>query len=227
MGIYTFTNFQTYLQLILGNRSGLGTYLPIWVNAGYTGLCSINKVPVGRRLVNLNIPELDTFADSSIGDGEAYTARPSNCIHIHTVWDISNDKKLDEKPREWYIQQTGRASTSSEGTPDFWIPGVYAKRTYIYPTSDDAYNIRTYYRKRPTRLVDDANTTEIGEEWDEAILQLAAEKAHMWLRDFRTAEIWRNEFALTLSQLVGMTEKEAKDFKGYMSVDSSYNDYSY
>lgn len=226
-GIYTFANFKSYLTLILGNRTGLSTYLPLWVNAGYTGLCSINKVPVGRRQKNLTFPELDTFTDSAVADADAYITRPSDCLHIHTVWDMTNDKKLDEKPREWYVQQTGRQNTSSEGKPDFWIPGVYPKRTYIYPTSDGAYNMRTYHRKRPTRFVEDTDTSEIGEEWDEAILQFSAVKAHMWLRDFQTADIWRNEFAITVGQLIGMTDKETKDFKGYMQLDQSYNQFGY
>lgn len=227
MGNYSFVNLQDYVKMTLGNRSGLGTYLPIWVNGAYTELCSMNKVPVGRRLREIVFPELDTHADSATTDGIPYIARPSDCIHIHTVWDITNDNKLSERHRDWYIEQTGRADTNSEGDPKFWVPGVYQGRTYLQPTPDDAYNMRTYFRKRPVRLVDDSDTTTIGEEWDEPILQLASAKAHMWLRDFGNAKLWREEFMTTVASLVGMQYKEARDLKDWFHIDQAYDQFNY
>lgn len=76
-------------------------------------------------------------------------------------------------------------------------------------------------------MVNDADVTELGEEWDEAILQLAASDAHMWLRDFDVADTWKKEFVMTVGLLIGMTDKEARDFKDYMRVDPSYNDFGY
>ncbi len=227
MGNYSFTNFKDYVKITLGNRTGLGTYLPLWVNGAYVELCSINKFPVGRRLQNLTFPELDTFDDSATIDGTPYIARPDRCLHIHTVWDMSNDSGLSERPRNWYVEQTGRATASSEDEPSYWIPGVYPKRTYLYPTPDSAYNMRTYFRKRPSRLVNNGDTTAIGEEWDEAILALASAKAHMWLRDFENAKMWRSEFASIVSSLLGMTNKEQQDVKHYFRPDPAYIDFSY
>lgn len=225
MGTYTFVNLKDYVKLSLGNRTGLSTYLPLWVNGAYTELCSTNKVVTRRGMKNITFPTLDTDADSATIDGQSYVSRPSNCLHIHTVWDITNDKRLTYRSPRWYFDQTGRADTSSEGTPDFWVP--YGNKTYLYSTPDDAYNIRTYFRKRPTRLVGDGETTEIGEEWDEAILALATVKGHMWLRDFGNAEIWRNEYFSILQRLVGMQDKEVKDLDTHFSIDQGYDQFGY
>jgi len=225
MGIYTFANFKSYLTLALGNRDGLTTCLPIWVNAAYIGLCSINKVVSFRKVKNLIFPELDTSKDESTIDGQAYISRPSNTLAIHTVWDTTNDRKLDYKSPAWYFEQTGRANTSSEGDPFYWIP--YGNLVYLYPTPDDDYNMKIYYRKRPSRLVEDGHTTAIGEEWDEAILQFAKSKASADLRDFTTSAFWKKEFIETIAGQVGMQEKETIDLKEFFRIDPTYDDFGY
>lgn len=225
MGHYSFVNFQTYVKLNLGNRSGLDTYLPIWVNAAYMELCATNKVATRRGMKNITFPNLDTEVNSETIDGQPHISRPSDCLHIHTVWDMTNDKRLTYRSPRWYFDQTGRANTSSEGKPDFWVP--YGNKTYLYSTPDDAYNMKTYLRKRPTRLVEDAETTVIGEEWDDAILALATVKAHIGVRDFGNAEIWRKEYFSILQRLVGMQDKEVKDMDEHWHIDQSYDQFGY
>jgi len=225
MGSYNLGNFKSYLTLALGNRDGLSTYLPIWVNSAYLGLCAINKIISYRRIKNLTFPELDTEKDNTTIDGQPYISRPSDCLMIHTIWDMTNDSKLTQRGWRWYIDQTGRANTNSEGEPDYWIP--YGNRTYLLSTPDDAYNTRTYYRKRPVKLVNETDVTIIGEEWDEAILQSASQKGHLWLRDFQNADIWKKEFMESLERLVGMQTGEGLDLKDYWRPDPGYLDFSY
>jgi len=225
MGAFTLANFKTYLTLALGNREGLTPYLLTWINAAYIGLCSINKVVSFQKVKNLNFPELDTSKNESTIDGQAYISRPSNTLAIHTVWDTTNDRKLDSKSSKWYFEQTGRADTASEGDPLYWIP--YGNLVYLYPTPDNAYNMNIYYRKRPDRLVNDGDVTAIGEEWDEAILQFAKSKAMADLRDFTASAFWKKEFMETIVGQVGMQEKEAIDLKEFFRIDSAYDDFGY
>lgn len=225
MGHYNFGNFKSYLTIILGNRDGLSTYLPVWVNAGYVGLCSINKFPAGRRMMNIKFPELDTYKNETTADGEPTIARPSRCLHVHTLWDTTNDKQLKRKPWDWYVNQTDRADTSAESKPDYY--SVYGNKVYLHPTPDSAYNVRIYYRKPPVRLSNDSDVTAIGDEWDEPILQLAADKAHMWLRDFATAKFWRETFMSTVASMVGMPDKGLKDTQSVFHPDEGYLDFGY
>ena len=225
MGSYTFANFKDYLKINLGNRDGLTTYLPVWVNAGYIGLCSINKFPVGRQMVNINFPELDTNSDATTIDGQPHINRPSRCLHVHTLWDMTNDKQLKRKNWDWYVNQTDRTDTGAEDVPSYWV--VYGNKIYLHPTPAGAYNVRIYHRKPPTRFVNDEDVSAIGEEWDDAILALASVKACMGLRDFSTADIWRKEFMNTVASMVGMPDKETMDTKEVFRPDPGYLDFSY
>ena len=224
-GNWTFANFKSYVTLALGNRDGLTTNLPIWINSAYLQLCSINKVVSYRRLKNLNFPELETEADATTIDGQTYISRPSNTLHIYTIWDMTNDQKLTYRSPSWYFDQTGRIDSNSEGKPKYWIP--YGAKTYLHPTPDDAYTLKTFFRKKPSSLVNDGDTTVIGEEWDEAIFQLAVHKGYLHLRDFTTSEIWKKEFLETLERQVGMQDKETIDLKEYFKPDPGYLDFSY
>lgn len=177
------------------------------MNSAYRLLTSKNKFWAFKVPKEFTFPELDTSAPASGNDGDAYISEPANSLFVQAVWDKTSDKMLDFKDHIWYLEQAGRADSDSESAANCWTP--YNKRIYLYPTLNGEYNFVVYFRKR----IDDmtgSETTIIGEEWDYPILMLATIRALMTLRQFDKAKEWRDEFLLTVRDLMGMQKKQGR-----------------
>lgn len=217
MGTFTYSNFQTYLKFELGERTDLDSYLPIWTNQSYLNFCS--RKSVGAK--DLFLPKLDVIDESkSTVDGQQWVIEPTDALFIHTVWDESNDNKLDYLAPDKYWNKTGRKDTSSEGKPNTWTP--YGSKLYLYPTPDDAYELEIPYRKRPALLSATSDTTVIGAEWDEVILKLAVIIALRKLRMYKRADDEEKEWILTVRDMIGMRDRQRRDSKEYMKPSYSY-----
>ena len=178
-----------------------------WINSAYRSLTSRNKFWKFKVPKTFGFPELDTTTTETGNDGDAYISKPSDSIFVHTIWDMTNDNMLDYRDHGWYVEQTGRATAASEAEPNFWTP--YSNKLYLYPTLDAVYNFTIYYRKRIADLTG-SQTTVIGAEWDEPILMFAVMRGYMFLRDFDKAKQWRDEFILTIQDLMGMQERQQR-----------------
>jgi hypothetical protein len=209
MGDKTFTEFKSELLWALGNldSSDVNSMEGIWVNSSYRSLTSRNKFYKFKVPKTFTFPELDTSTTATGNDGDAYISKPSDSIFVHTVWDMTTDNMLNYKDHSWYVEQTGRADANSEGEASDWTP--YSNKLYLYPTLDDEYNFTIYYRKRVADLTG-TGTTVIGAEWDEPTLMFAVMRGYMFLRDFDKAKQWREEFILTIQDLMGMQERQAR-----------------
>jgi len=209
MGDKTYATFQSELLWALGNLASadVNTMEGKWINSAYRSLTSRNKFWKFKVPKTFGFPELDTTTTAAGSDGDAYISKPSDSIFVHTVWDMTNDNMLDYRDHGWYVEQTGRADADSEAEPTSWTP--YSNKLYLYPTLDDDYNFTIYYRKRVEDLTG-TDTTVIGGEWDEPILMFATMRGYMFLRDFETAKQWRDEFILTIQDLMGMQERQAR-----------------
>jgi hypothetical protein len=209
MGVKTFAEFQSELLFNLGRvtDTDLNSYKAGWINTAYLQFCSRNKFWYFKVPKTFNLPELDTDTTASGNDGDAHITKPSNSLFVHTVWDMTNDNELSYKDHSWYVAQTGRADSDSEGEPSYWIP--YGNKLYLYPTLDDEYNFTIYYRKRPA-LLTGTQVTAIGTEWDEPILQLATIQSLARLREFDKAKLWKEEFIDTVSSLMGLQDRQAR-----------------
>lgn len=209
MGDKTFTLFKSELLWALGNLASadVNSMEGKWVNSAYRSVTSRNKFWKFRVPKTFSFPELDTSTTATGNDGDAYISKPPDSIFIHTVWDMTNDNMLDYKDHAWYTAQTGRADADSEAEPQFWTP--YSNKLYLYPTLDDEYNFTIYYRKRIEDL-SGSTTTVIGGEWDEPILMFAIMRGYMFLRDLEKAKAWREEFILTIQDLMGMQERQSR-----------------
>jgi len=208
---YGFDDFKDYLKFRMGQRTELESVngsinlYGVWVNAAYKELTTRN-VFWGVRLP-FDFPELkaDNSPGVSTSDGVAYISTPSDCLHVYEIWDETNKVHLDGIGWKKYISYPERKNTSAENKPAEWAR--YGSYIYVYPTPDDAYTLWVYYRKRPSALTG-TNETAIGEEWDEAILELAAFKGHRWLHEYSYAKQCQEAFMEIVTNLIGIYSRE-------------------
>jgi len=225
MGVKKFSEFKDELKFELGrpNDDSLDSYTGGWINTAYIQLTTRNKFWTINR--GFYFPELEVSTDDDTTDGQAYIDVPSGCLVIRTLWDSTSDVKLTKISWREYINKTGRADSSSEGAPTKWCrQGDYI---YLNPTPDGTYTIYIYYRKIPTLLSDNDDTTAIGTEWDEPILQLAVIQSHMRLGEFDKAEVKKKEWLETVGSLVGIYDQEKFDREDIRKPSIAYLDNKY
>ena len=225
MGQKTFETFKDELKFELGrpNDTSLDNYVGNWINTAYIQLVTRNKFwTINRRFY---FPELEVDTTEDTIDGQAYIDVPSDCLVIRTLWDSTSDVKLTKMDWSEYTSKTGRANSSSEGAPAKWC----RRGSYIYlnPTPDDTYTIYIYYRKIPALLSDNDDTTAIGVEWDEPILQLAVIQSHMRLGEFDKASAKKKEWLETVSSLIGIYDQEKFDREDIRKPSVAYLDFKY
>jgi len=225
MGVKKFSEFKDELKFELGrpNDTSLDSYTGGWINTAYIQLTTRNKFwTINKRFY---FPELEVSTSDDTTDGQAYIDVPSGCLVIRTLWDSTSDIKLTKISWLDYVNKTGRADSSSEGAPTKWCrQGDYI---YLNPTPDGTYTIYIYYRKIPTLLSANDDTTAIGTEWDEPILQLAVMQSHMRLGEFDKAEVKKKEWLETVGSLVGVYEQEKFDREDIRKPSIAYLDYKY
>jgi hypothetical protein len=181
-GVKTFTEMQSILKMNLGQRSDAedASCLDDWINDAYRDLTSRFEFAQGVPYI---FPELDSNFTVNTVDGTATVTRPTttagvlNDVLIYTIYNTTEDRKLDYRTYPWYLRQ----SRTTESEPRYW--SVYGLYLYLSPTPDDEYALDINYRRRVTLLTGTA-VTEISPEWDEPIIELATVKGLMHLRDY-------------------------------------------
>lgn len=225
-----FDTLKTYLKLIFDNRADLETptnYYGVWVNFAYKDLTSRNRW-WGRKM-KFDFPQLETDSDRedaavTTTDGVAYVSVPTGALIVRDIWDSTSDAELERITWKEYVDQTGRANTSSEGQPTQWVRnGSYL---YLYPTPDTTYSLRVYFRKIPSALTGTSSTV-IGEEWDEPILELAAVKGYTWLKNWEAVKAHKEQFMEIVDGLIGIYEEEEKDIEGRIKPDQQSTSFGF
>ena len=227
MGDYTYDSFIKYVKFRMGQRTDLSSVdsedlYGTWVNAAYKMLTSKNVIfGIKGFHKSFYFPELETADTSqSTVDGTAYIDVPSDCLVIREVEDTTNDRLLT--PTSWreYKKYADRADTSAESEPTEWVRrGTYI---YLHPTPDDAYTMTIDYRQRVTVDISGDSTTDIGNEWDEPILQLATYKGLMWMEEFDKAQIVKEEFKETVADILGIYFQEELGREKHLGLDPAY-----
>lgn len=215
MGDKSFSTFKTDLKLHLGRGSSdttLDDHTGSWINSAYITLTTMNRFWGLRR--DFYFPELFDISTTSCVDGTAYVSAPARCLYVNEVWDTTNDVRLDKISWGDYIEKAGRADTDSEGAPKFWVTrgatdssGAYRK-IWVYPTPSGGQGIQIFYRRIPAVLTADTDTTEIGIEWDEPLLDLAVIQSHIRLNEFDRADYKKQGWIDTITNLIGIYDKE-------------------
>ena len=223
MGTYTLSNFQTYLKLRFAGNDSLDSstnYYTIFINEAYRKVYTMD-ICRGRKV---SIPELETTAPASTGDGTAYVSVPTACLQVQEVFDETNDVRLNWLAHPEYIGREDRGDTTAEGKPTHWIrSGAYI---WLYPTPDAAYTLTVHYRKRPTELSGVSEVTDLGREWDSIILEYAHAIGRNW-----TGEPDKAKYSFELGDemvfnMMGIYSREEKARRERLSLDSGWNDKS-
>jgi hypothetical protein len=221
MGVWTFTEFQTYLKLRLGGNDKFETptnYLAIWVNAAYRDLVYGDLfIPLKKRVY---FPELQTSATVATVDGTAYIAVPTDCLTITEVFDETNNKRLDWVPFRQYLAYTDRDTAASEGKPTEWVRS--GSNIYLHPTPGSAYSLYVYYKKRAA-VLSGSEVTAIGSEWDNVLLELATETAHRWLNDPEKAKLAKERAAEMAAAVISTYDHEDLARRERVRPDPAYH----
>jgi len=227
MGTTTLATFKTDLTLELGQRDDISSYTAAWINRAYLTLTCQNKIWGIKN--KFYFPQLETFGAANTGDGDPYISTPTDCIVVRTVWDSTNDNKLTKISWLKYIGYAGRATSTSEGKPDEWVRHADDSgndKIYLYKTPDAIYAMKIYYRKRPAILTG-SNTTVIGAEWDEPLLQLAAIQSHNTLGEYDKADRKKKEWISVVSGMLGLYEQEDEDREDVRRPHTAYLNFEY
>jgi hypothetical protein len=227
MGSLAFDDMTELLKFRAGNNAALdsamasGTNLyQTWLNQAYRQLCSQDYI-LGLKK-RLYFPQLMTSSTASTVDGQAYVSTPSGALYITEVFDTTNGKKLSHITWKQYIEYTDRTTASSEGDPSEWTRS--GSRIYLHPTPDGVMTMTIYYKKLPSDL-SGTLTTDIGAEWDDVILELAAYKMFSWTHEdaakIKLAKESFLEMAAGLADIYWNSEKDRDESfgpsPGYMS----------
>lgn len=228
MGTLNFGDMQTYTQFQLGGptRTELMSptnYVAKWVNDAYADLTTKNRYMGLRK--NFVFPTLETHISDTTVDGQEYVPTPDDCLIVRTLYDTTNNKKLERINWFTYTSYTDRATAASEGKPTEWIRS--AGNIYLHPTPDAAYDLDIFYKKRVPALTASADVTLVGDEWDNIIVQLAVIKGQMWLNDWEKVKLLKEVWLEDVSAMLGLYDQEEKDMHHNLRGDSSYNNFEY
>lgn len=223
MGDYTKTQFEDYLQHRLGGNTAVESpvnYLSVWINGAYRFLTTSDTIwGIKRRLY---FPELEASdTTQSTADGTAYISVPTDCLVVREIYDRTNNRRLNWISWSEYIKKSDRADTTAEGDPLKWIrSGTYL---YLYPTPDAVYAMTVYYKKRPAALSAADDTTVIGKEWDDVILEVATFMARNWLNEPERAEIAKKTAAEMIGGLMTVYGAEERARRETVRPDEQSN----
>ena len=224
MGDWGFSDFKRYLKFQLGQRPELEAagddsenLYGVWVNLAYRELTKGRKL-LGKEY-GFRFPQIETSGTDDTADGTAYVDVPSGCIYVEDIYDETSNRWLEPISHRTYVEYTDRSDTNAEGEPTEWVRrGSYV---YIHPTADAIYSLRMYYAPLVAILTGTAplDTTLIGAEWDEIVLQLALVKALRWTKDYEAMGGEAKALGTLLDQMVGVYKKEELGRQPFIRAD--------
>ena len=225
MGASSFSTLKELLKLRAGNRADLEAagdsslnYYGIWVNSAYRQLCTQDGIlGLKKKLV---FPQLNTSTTKTTTDGTAYVTVPTNFLYITEVFDTTNGRKLNQISWKKYIEYTDRTTTTAEGEPDEWVR--YGGYIYLHPTPDTTGETLTVYYKKLVADLTGTQTTDIGAEWDDVIVELAAYKMFLWIHEPDKAKLCRDAFLEMAGGLAGLPNQEELDSDISIGPSTSY-----
>src|SRR5512135_2916865 len=195
MGTWTFAEFKRFLKFRNANDASVenvdGTNLySTLVNQAYTALTTRKQIIQVR--LNLRFPELEEISSaSSTTDGYPYITIATGAVMVLDVFDATTEVTLSYIPMKKYLSYADRYDTDSEGPPTEWTR--FGGYIYLHPTPDKAYSLRQSIRKKPILLSATTDTTVIGTEWDEPILEMAVYKLLNWQHEYVKSKFVKDE----------------------------------
>jgi hypothetical protein len=227
MGNLGFDDFIGLLKFRAGGDSSLDAatlafnYYGVWINQAYRQLCSQDGI-LGLKK-RLYFPQL--FTDNSSApahtvSGTPYISVPTGCLYVTEVFDDTNKKKLTQIPWKRYVGYTDRTTTASYGDPSEWTRS--GTKLYLHSTpGTSGDHIIIYYKKLPDDL-SGSLPTELGAEWDDAIIELAAYKMFTWLHEYDKSKVVKESFLEMAAGLADIYYMENKDREESFGPSPSY-----
>jgi len=218
---------KEYCRFQFGNNTAfesVGTsatnYYGLWVNRAYNHLTTQDRFLGVRR--DFFFPQLETYSAPSTSDGVKYVETPSDALVIRQVYDSTNNRLLRNISQSEYLSYTDRSTTTAEGEPTEWVRnGAYIN---FHPTPDATYALEVHYRKIPAAMTSDSATTEIGDEWDDVIVQMAVYYGKLWTSDYEGAKVVAADVNDRIASLVSVYGKEERARHKYLHLDETYKD---
>lgn len=225
MGSLGFDDLKEITKLRAGNRADLEAggdsslnYYGIWVNSAYRQLCTQNRIfGLNKRLY---FPELMTSTTKTTTDGTAYVTSPSDVLFVTDVYDTTNNRQLKQISWDTYISYTDRTTAASEGDATEWVRS--AGNIYLHPTPSTTGDTMTVYYKKRVSDLSGTQTTSIGAEWDDPILELTAYKMFLFLHEYDKAKACRESFLEMADGLADVYHREEMDRDSHFEPSSSY-----
>jgi len=226
MGSLSFDSMTELLKFRAGNNSALDSagasgfnFYKIWLNQAYRQLCSQDGI-LGLKK-RLYFPQLFTSTTRTTATATAYVTTPTSCLYVTEVFDTTNKKKLDRITWKKYVEYTDRTTAASYGDPSEWTR--YGGYIYLHPTIDTGATdqLTVYYKKLVTEL-SGTQTTDIGAEWDDVIIELAAYKCFTWCHEMDKAKFVKETFLEMAAGLADIYYMENKDRNESWGPSSAY-----
>lgn len=223
-----FTTLSDLLKFRLGNNAALSAVVPntatynlygIWVNSAYRQLCTQDGILGFQK--KLHFPQLHVSTTKTTTDGTAYVEVPTDALYITEVYDTTNNVKLDQISWKKYIGYTDRTDTSAEGDPTEWTR--HESRIYLHSTPGTTGDTITIYYKKLVADLSGTLTTDIGAEWDDAIIELATYKAMIWTGDYDKAKFCRDAFLEMAGGLASIALKDELDSDVSIGPSAAYD----
>lgn len=225
MGALGFDDFKELLKMRGGLNAALDSagasslnYYGIWVNSAYRQLCTQTKV-LGLNK-SLYFPQLMTSTTATTTDGTAYVNVPSDCLFIEDVYDTTHNRNLDWIPWGTYLEYTDRTTAASEADPSEWTR--HLTRIYLHPTPGTTGDTLTIYYKKLVADLSGTQTTDIGAEWDDVILELAAYKMFVGIGEYDKAKFAKEAFVEMAIGLADIYNAEEDDSQQQWGPSTAY-----
>jgi len=225
MGALGFDDFKEFLKFRAGNRADWSAggdsslnYFGIWTNSAYRQLCTQDGI-LGLKK-KLYFPQLMTNTTKTTTDGTAYVSAPTGVLYITEVFDTTHGLKLDKISWKEYIEYTDRTTTASEGDPTEWVR--YGTSIYLHPTPQTTGDTMTVYYKKLVADLSGTQTTDIGAEWDDVIVELATHKMFTWMHEQVEAKISKEAFLEMAVGLAGLYDLEDRDLDKSLGPSMAY-----
>jgi hypothetical protein len=225
MGAAGFDTLKEYLKLRAGNRADLEAagdsslnYYGIWINSSYRQLCTQEGI-LGLKK-KLYFPQLFTSTTKTTTGGTAYVAFPSDGLYVTDVFDTDNGRKLTSISWDTYISYTDRTTTASRSDSTEYVRN--GTSIYLHPTPLTTGDTLTIYYKYLVTDLSGTQTSLIGAEWDDVIVELGAYKMFTWIHEYDKAKFCKEAFLEMSTGLADVYFNEDMDRDAQWGPSSAY-----
>lgn len=226
---YSYTNFKSYLKVRFSQRPDLedvdgSNMYEVWLKEAQVWLTTRNRF--WQYKLNFYFPELEDINTSmTTTAGTAYVTDPTATYIIREAFDLTNKQPLNWMHPKDYIRRMDRADSNARGKPLQWVR--LDGKTFFWPTPDGAYNIEVLRRKHVTQFSAAADTSNIGPEWDSAILNLAAHLGHTAQGEDSKADRAKGLFLDHIEGVIGVYYHEFKAGHQILGMNPYAKDYEF